>query len=69
MQNINILLLSVGTRNKIVEYFRETLNGKGKVIVADCSILAPALYAADKFYIVPRLGEDGYIETIMEICK
>ncbi len=69
MQNINILLLSVGTRNKIVEYFRETLNGKGKVIVADCSILAPALYAADKFYIVPRLGEEGYIETIMEICK
>ena len=26
MQNINILLLSVGTRNKIVEYFSKKVN-------------------------------------------
>ena len=30
---MNILILSAGTRNKIVEYFVNTLNGTGKVIV------------------------------------
>ena len=29
---MNILILSAGTRNKIVEYFVNTLNGTGKVI-------------------------------------
>ena len=69
MQTINILLLSVGTRNKIVEYFKKALTGKGKVVAADCSILAPALYTADSFYIIPRLKEEGYIKSIMEICR
>ena len=41
---MNILILSAGTRNKIVEYFVNTLNGTGKVIVTDMSNLAPAIY-------------------------
>ena len=32
---MNILILSAGTRNKIVEYFVNTLNGTGKVIATD----------------------------------
>ena len=38
---MNILILSSGTRNKIVEYFRKALAGKGKVICTDMSELAP----------------------------
>ena len=53
---MNILILSAGTRNKIVQYFRRELKGNGKVIATDCSNLAPALYDADKFYIVPRIS-------------
>ncbi|MRI84629.1 ATP-grasp domain-containing protein [Aerococcaceae bacterium WS4759] len=64
----NILILSVGTRNKIIQYFKHELKGKGKIIVTDSSELAPALYEADKHYIVPRITEPGYIETILEIC-
>src|SRR5699024_10388483 len=30
---------------------------------------APALYEADKHFIVPRINEDGYLETILSICK
>lgn len=52
---MNILILSAGTRNKIVEYFVNTLNGTGKVIVTDMSNLAPAIYEADKYYIVPKM--------------
>ena len=66
---MNILILSAGTRNKIVEYFVKTLSGKGKVVATDMSNLAPAIYEADKYYIVPRMTDTGYIDTIIDICK
>lgn len=66
---MNILILSAGTRNKIVQYFRRELKGNGKVIATDCSNLAPALYEADKFYIVPRISEPGYVDLILDICR
>lgn len=66
---MNILILSCGTRNKIVQYFKENLKNKGKVIATDCSEIAPALYDADKYYIVPRMTEPGYIDIILDICK
>nr|WP_276937993.1 ATP-grasp domain-containing protein [Helcococcus sueciensis] len=70
---INILLLSVGTRNKIVEYFMEnmSIDGEklGNIVVTDASELAPATYLADKHYVVPKINEDGYLDKIFEICK
>ena len=71
---INILVLSAGTRNKIVQYFKRTLTKEdgerlGNVIATDMSAIAPAVYEADKFYQVPRMTEDGYIDNIFEICK
>ncbi len=65
---MNILILSAGTRDKIVQYFVNTLNGNGKVIAADMSNLAPAVYEADKYYIVPRMTEPGYLDVILDIC-
>mgnify|MGYP001860845000 FL=1 len=66
---MNILILSAGTRNKIVQYFKKELNGKGKVIATDCSDLAPAIYEADKYYIVPRIDDPVSIDIILDICK
>lgn len=66
---MNILILSAGTRNKIVQYFRRTLAGQGKVIATDMQSIAPAIYEADKYYIVPRITEPGYIDLILDICK
>lgn len=66
---MNILILSVGTRNKIIQYFKKALNGIGKVIVTDMSKFAPAIYEADKYYLVPPIIEKGYIDIILEICK
>ena len=66
---MNILILSSGTRNKIVEYFRKALAGKGKVICTDMIELAPSIYLADKHYIVPKMTEPGYVEVILDICK
>lgn len=67
--DLNILILSCGTRNKIVQYFKRELSGKGTVIATDCSELAPALYEADKHFIVPRMDADGYLDEILSICK
>lgn len=69
MKPINILILSAGTRNKIVQYFKKTLCENGKVIATDMSTIAPAIYEADKYYIVPRITEPGYIDIILDICK
>lgn len=69
MRPINILILSAGTRNKIVQYFKKTLGENGKVIATDMSTIAPAIYEADKYYIVPRITEPGYIDIILDICK
>ena len=66
---MNILILSAGTRNKVVQYFKKALAGKGNVIATDMSDIAPAVYEADKFYKVPRMTEDGYIDIIFDICK
>ncbi|WP_326907819.1 ATP-grasp domain-containing protein [Sedimentibacter sp. MB31-C6] len=67
--SMNILILSCGTRNKIVQYFKKELNGRGQVIATDCSELAPALYDADKHFIVPRMDDEGYLNIILSICK
>ena len=66
---MNILILSAGTRNKIVQYFKRTLAGKGRVIATDMQTIAPAIYEADQYYIVPRITEPGYIDLILDICK
>lgn len=70
----NILILSSGTRNKIVQYFKRTLtaaNGErlGKVIATDMSHVAPSIYEADRYYIVPRITEPNYLSVIFDICK
>ena len=66
---MNILILSAGTRNKIIQYFKKALCGHGKVVATDMSEFAPAVYEADKFYQVPRITDSGYLDVIFDICK
>jgi len=66
---MNILILSAGTRNKIVQYFKRAVGDDGQVFATDCSSIAPAIYDADKYYIVPRITADEYIDVILDICK
>lgn len=66
---MNILILSAGTRDKVVQYFKKELAQKGRVIATDCSELAPAIYEADEYVIVPRITQPGYLEIILDICR
>ena len=70
LNQTNILLLSVGTRNKIVQYFKTVFNKEGsKVFAADLSELAPAIYDADDYFLDKRMNEVGYLEQILDFCK
>lgn len=66
---MNILILSCGIRNKIVQYFKNALKGTGMVVATDCSPLAPALYEADRYYLVPKMTDEGYLDVILGICR
>lgn len=66
---MNILILSCGTRNKIIEYFKRELPEGSRVIATDCSGLAPALYEADGYYLVSPIKEGGYVDEIISICE
>ena len=65
---MNVLILSCGTRCKLVSYFMEE-PGWDRVICTDCSKEAPALYFSDAYYIVPRFKEEGYFPAILTICE
>lgn len=66
---MNILILSAGTRDKVVKYFKKTVGDQGTIVATDCSNLAPAVYEADKFRMVTRINEPGYMDRVLEICK
>lgn len=66
---MNVLIASCGTRNKIIQYFKRAMAGRGRVVATDCNPNAPALYDADCYYIVPRITADDYMDVIYDICR
>lgn len=66
---MNLLILSAGTRDKVVQYFKENLDASDRIIATDCSNVAPAVYDADKHYLVKRMTAPGYLEEILSICE
>ncbi len=69
---MTILILSCGTRNKLLRFFKESLGkrpGGGRVVATDCSPWAPALYEADAFYLVSRMDAPGYLDELDLLAK
>ena len=66
---MNYLMLSVGRRGELMKCFRQSMERGYHIIATDNSPYAPALYFADKQYIVPRIDDPVYIKTILTICK
>lgn len=66
---MNILFCSAGRRCELLKNFRKTMGNEGKIIATDISVTAPAIYMADKYYIVPRIHDENYIPEILRICK
>lgn len=71
-KQINVLILSAGRRVELVNCFKNAakrLNINGAIIAADISDTAPALYFADKHYIIPKIFDKDYLNAVIELCN
>lgn len=66
---MNILFCSAGRRVELLKDFRKSMDEGDRIIAADLSNLAPALYVADVHYLVPRIDDPSYLDTILDICR
>ncbi len=66
---MNILFTCAGRRNYLINYFKEALNGDGKVFAADMQKTAPALVDADIAIVVSSIYDKDYIKELLQICK
>lgn len=66
---MNILVTSAGRRVKIIQYFKNAFQNKGKVIAADSDYKASALYFADEYELIPLIDDENYIKELINVCK
>ena len=66
---MNFLFCSVGRRGELIKNFKLSLDKDSRIVATDCINTAPALYFADKQYIVPKITDDNYLPIIVDICK
>ncbi len=66
---MNILLTSVGRRAYLVKYFKDALNGDGKVFVSNSDDMTVAFNYADEHVITPIIYSDHYIPFLLNYCK
>ena len=68
----NVLVLSAGRRVELINSFKnaaQKLNIKSNIIAVDIDETAPALYFADKYYIISRIDNEKFIDDIINISK
>ena len=46
-----------------------SLSAGSKIIATDMSHYAPAIYFADKYYLVPAISDPAYLDTLVRICR
>jgi carbamoyl-phosphate synthase large subunit len=66
---VNILLTSVGRRAYLVDYFKQALNGNGKVICTNMYSDVAGMYAGDIAVVTPASWDGEYISFILELCR
>jgi carbamoyl-phosphate synthase large subunit len=70
MEEMKILVTGVGGAvglNAIKALRRDFTDAK--ILGVDANALSPGSHFTDKFYVVPRANESGYVSTMADICK
>lgn len=65
----NVLLTSVGRRSYLVKYFKEALQGIGKIYVSNSNAYSPAFVFADDYVVTPLIYDNKYIPFLIDYCK
>lgn len=69
---MNLLFTCVGRRVELIESFkivRDSMNIEGNIFATDMNNYAPAMYFADKYFIMSHVKSDGYINELTELCN
>lgn len=66
---MNILFCSAGRRAELLKDFRKSLSAGSNIIATDMSPYAPAIYFADRYYLVPSIYDSDYLNQIIDICR
>lgn len=66
---MNILFTCAGRRNYLINYFKDAINGDGKVFAADMLLTAPALVDADVAIQMPAIYSPEYIPSLIQVVK
>lgn len=64
----NILCCNVGRRGRLMLDFKKSLAGRGRVVATDNWSVAPAIFLADRRYIVPKISDSAYMDEVLDIC-
>ena len=67
--NPSILFCSCGRRGRLLRNAQESIGEKCTIVATDNNSTAPALAFASKEYVVPRIDDPAYVDTIISICK
>jgi len=65
----NILLTCGGRRIPTIGAFQAAVKGSGRVFACDCDTQAPALHEADQGFVVPRMDDPEYSESLLSLCR
>jgi carbamoyl-phosphate synthase large subunit len=68
---VNVLITSASRKVGLVRAFQSALarHGGGCVVAVDTSPFAPALYLADRHFLVPPTTDPHFIDQIAELCQ
>lgn len=68
---MNVLITSASRKVSLVRAFQSALarRGGGHVIAVDTNPCAPALYVADRHFLVSPSAQPGFIEEIAQLCQ
>lgn len=67
--NNNILFCSVGRRGRLLRNAKKSIGVTGNLVGTDLQSTAPALQFCDRQYVVPRITDPGYVDTLLDICQ
>jgi carbamoyl-phosphate synthase large subunit len=68
---VNVLITSASRKVSLVRAFQSALvrHGGGDVIAVDTSPFSPALYVADRHFLVAPSAEPGFLEEFLQLCR
>lgn len=68
---MNVLITSASRKVGLVRAFQSALarRGGGQVVAVETSPLAPALYLANRYFLVPPSSDPHFIDHIGELCQ